>query len=639
MSALRQPGCTASFVSPNGLIMTNHHCARGCIVTATREGEDLLSNGFYAARREDERSCGPGMYVDQLLGITDVTDSVNAAVPARATPSQAADARTEAIRGLETQCRGGAADVACQVVTMYRGGQYKLYRFRRYADLRLVFAPEDVITFFGGDPDNFTYPRHDLDMSFYRAYVNNQPAQVEHYYRWSRGSQEGDLVFVVGNPGSTGRLMTMAQLEFVRDVQYPATLAALARQIAVLHEVSRADAGLASALRNQIFGLENSQKAIRGYQSGLLDMNLMNQKRAWEQEFRNRVAADAESRGLYGTAWQNVQQIRARMRALDTHRRFYGFGAYGTRLLNYAGTIVRITIEDAKPDSARLPQYRQANRANMERMLLDTSAAGAVDTLLETRMLTAYLTAMQAELSATDPVLRAALMGMTPENAARQMVQGSVIRTGIQRRIMVRGGAVVQDASTDPFLRLAKIIDPLQRDIDRQWTDQVNQEAQQNERIARALLAVYGNSVAPDATFSLRISDGDIRSYPYNGTMAQPFTTFYGLFDRSFGFGGRAPWQLPPRWIARRDSINLATPFNAISTNDIIGGNSGSPVINRDGEIVGLIFDGNIESLPGNFLYTEAVNRSVWVDSRGIIEALRHVYGAGAMADELTGGR
>jgi len=639
MSALRQPGCTASFVSPNGLIMTNHHCARQCIVTATREGEDLLSNGFYAARREDERSCGPGMYVDQLLDITDVTDSVNAAVPARATSSQAADARDQAISGLQTRCRGGAADIACQVVTMYRGGQYKLYRFHRYTDLRLVFAPEDEITFFGGDPDNFTYPRHDLDMSFYRAYVNDQPAQVEHYFRWSHGSQEGDLVFVVGNPGSTGRLMTMAQLEYVRDVQYPAALASLARQITVLHEVARTDTALASSLRNTIFYMENSQKAIRGYQSGLLDMNLMNTKRAWEQEFRNRVNADAQSRRLYGTAWQTIQQIRARARTLDTRRRYYSFGAYGSRLLNYAGGIVRITVEDAKPDSARLPQYRQAARANFERFLLDTSAAGTVDTLLETRLLTAYLTAMQSELPATDPVLRAALMGMTPEAAARQMVQGSVIRTGIQRRIMVRGGAVVQDASTDPFLRLAKIIDPLQRDIDRQWTDLMNQESQQNERVARALLAVFGSSVSPDATFSLRISDGEVRTYPYNGTIAQPYTTFYGLFDRSAGFGGRAPWQLPQRWIAHRDSLNLATPLDAISTNDIIGGNSGSPVINRDGEVVGLIFDGNIESLPGNFLYTEATNRSVWVDSRGIIEALRHVYGAGAMADELTGGR
>jgi hypothetical protein len=639
MSALRQPGCTASFVSADGLIMTNHHCARGCIVTATRQGEDLLGNGFYAARREDERSCGPNMYVDQLMGITDVTDSVNAAVPAGATPTRAADARAEAIRGLEGRCRAGAASTVCQVVTMYRGGQYKLYRFRRYTDIRLVFAPEDIITFFGGDPDNFTYPRHDLDMSFYRAYENDQPVRAEHFYRWSRGSQEGDLVFVVGNPGSTGRLNTIAQLEFLRDVQYPATLAAFARQIAVLHEVARLDPALGSTLRNQIFGLENSQKATTGYQSGLLDMNLMNRKRAWEQDFRNRVNADPESRRLYGTAWQQIQQVRGRMRALDTRRRYYGFGAYGTRLLNYAGAIVRIPVEDAKPDSARLPQYRQANRANLERALLDTSAAGTVDTLLETRMLTAYLTAMQSELPATDPVLRAALMGMTPEAAARQMVQSSVIRTGIQRRIMVRGGAVVQDASTDPFIRLAKVIDPLQRDIDRQWTELVNQEAQHDERIARALLAVFGSSVAPDATFSLRISDGEVRTYPYNGTIAQPYTTYYGLFDRSFGFGGRAPWQLPQRWIARRDSLNLATPYNAISTNDIIGGNSGSPVLNRDGEIVGLIFDGNIESLPGRFLFLEASNRSVWVDSRGIIEALRRVYGAGALADELTGGR
>ncbi len=635
-STLRQPGCTASFVSADGLIMTNHHCARSCIVTATQPGEDLLANGFYARRREDERSCGPNMYVDQLLAITDVTADVNAAVPAGATPSAASAARAGAITGIETRCRAGAADVACQVVTMYRGGQYKLYRFRRYSDLRLVFAPEDVITFFGGDPDNFTYPRHDLDMSFYRAYANDQPVHPSDYFRWSQGSQENDLVFVVGNPGSTGRLNTMAQLEFLRDVQYPTTLAAFARQIAVLHEVTRTDAELASAMRNQIFGLENSQKAITGYQSGLLDPTLMNRKRAWEQEFRNRVNADAASRRDYGSAWQEVQQIRGRMRTLDTRRRYYSFSAYGTRLLNYAGMIVRIAAEDAKGDADRLPPYRQQNRANLERFLY---AAAPVHAVLETRMLTAYLTALQAELPANDPVRRAALGDQTPEAAAQRMVQASAILSADQRRALVAGGAAALASADDPFIRLAKVIDPLQRDIDRQWTELTNQEAQQDERIARALLAVYGNAVAPDATFSLRISDGEVRTYPYNGTLAQPYTTFYGLFDRSAGFGGRSPWQLPPRWVARRDSLRLATPFNAISTNDIIGGNSGSPVINRDGEIVGLIFDGNIESLPGRFLFTEAANRSVWVDARGIIEALRRVYDAGALADEMTGGR
>jgi peptidase S46-like protein len=633
MSALRQPGCTASFVSSDGLIMTNHHCARSCIVNATHEGEDLLTNGFYAARREDERACGQGMYVDQLLAISDVTDSVNAAVPAGAAATAAADARASAMAGIEQRCKGGAADIVCQVVTQYRGGQYKLYRFRRYSDLRLVFAPEDSMAFFGGDPDNFTYPRHDLDISIYRAYANNQPLHPEHYFRWSRGSHEGDLVFVVGNPGSTGRLNTMAQLEYLRDVQYPAQIDQLTRQIAVLQQISDADPARGAALRNSLFGAQNSLKAITGYQSGLLDPQLMQRKRDWEQGFRNRVTADAGMRRQYGDAWAGTQQIRARMRQLDLRRRYYAFGAYGTRLLTYAAQLVRLPVESAKPDSTRLPAYRDANRPVLERSLY---SATPVDTMFETRMLAAYFTAMARELPATDPVLRAALAGRSPEDAARQMVQASQILTPEQRRAFLQAGVGAPPA--DPFIRLAMVIDPLQRDIDRQWTEYANQEAQNDEKIARALLAVFGSAVAPDATFNLRISDGEVRSYPYNGTMAQPYTTLFGLYDRNAGFGGRAPWSLPQRWIARRDSVNLSTPLDAISTNDIIGGNSGSPVINRDGEIVGLIFDGNMESLPGRFLFTEARNRSVWVDSRGIVEALRGIYGARALSDELTGG-
>jgi hypothetical protein len=636
MSALRQPGCTASFVSPDGLVMTNHHCARQCIVTATRPGEDLLTNGFYAARREDERSCGANFYVESLLSITDVTDSVTAAV-GTATGTPAAELRAAVQQRLETACRGGEAGIVCQLVPMYRGGQYKLYRFRRYTDIRLVFAPEDSIAFFGGDPDNFVFPRHDLDMSFYRAYVNNQPARIEHYFRWSRGAQEGDLVFVISNPGTTNRLNPISYLEFLRDVQLPASLADYRRRLSVYHEYGRVAPARAAAFRNDAFSIENDQKRSIVYLESLRDPEMMARKQAQEQELRNRVQADPALRRQYGTAWTDIAAVRRQMAPLDVRRRYYGFGAYGTRLLNYASMIVRSAVEGAKPDSARLPVYRQSNRANFERILFDTTTA--VDTDFETRMLTAYLTAMQAELPANDPVLRAALMGMSPEDAARQMVQGSVVVTGIQRRVLTLAGAPVIDASTDPFIRLAKIIDPLQRDIDRQWTELLNREVPANERIARAMLAVYGTSVAPDANFTLRISDGVVATYPYNGTLAQPFTTFYGLYDRSYGFGGRVPFNLPMRWQMRRDSLNLSTPFNAISTNDLIGGSSGSPVINRDGEIVGLIFDGNMESLPWRFLFSEASGRAVWLDSRGIIEALRRVYGAGAMADELTGGR
>jgi len=635
LAALRQPGCTASFVSGDGLIMTNHHCARACIESATRQGEDLLGNGFYARARTDERAC-QGYWIDQLLSISDVTDSVNAAVPAGAAAGRAAELRAEAIRTLERGCGAGAPDLNCQVVSMYRGGQYKLYRFRRFSDLRLVFAPEDKMAFFGGDPDNFTFPRHDADMSFYRAYVNGEPAHTE-YFRWSRnGSQEGDLVFVVGNPGSTGRLNTMAQLEYLRDTQYPAQLAAYARQIAVYHAISEADAVRGNALRNTLFGLENSQKAVTGYQSGLLDVQLMNRKRDWEQNFRNRVNADAGLRRQYGDAWTGIQTARRQMAALDVRRRYYAFSGFGTRLLGYAATLVRLGPESARPDSLRLPAFRTANRAGLERALY---AATPIDTTVETGLLTAYLQSMAAELPARDPVLSAALAGRSPEDAARAMVRASVIVTAEQRRALATGNAAAVTSSADPFVRLARVMDPLERDVQRQWAALVSQEAQNDERVARALLAVFGNGVAPDATFSLRISDGEVRRYPYNGTLAQPYTTLYGLFDRSFGFAGRAPWSLPPRWLAHRDSLALATPLNAVSTNDIIGGNSGSPVISRDGEIVGLIFDGNIESLPLRFLFSEARGRSVWVDSRGILEILRHVYDAGTLADELAGSR
>ena len=635
LSAARLPGCTASFVSADGLVMTNHHCARGCVDAVTRQGEDFLTNGFYAKTRAEERAC-PNNYVDQLLEITDVTQQVSSAIPAGAPADRAADLRNEAMRGIERTCRGTATDLNCQVIAMYAGGQYKLYKFRRYTDVRLVMAVEASTAFFGGDPDNFTYPRYDVDMSFLRVYVNGQPAHMDHFYRWSaNGSSDGDLVFVVGNPGSTGRLNTMAQLEYLRDTQYPASMDQLHRQIAVYHQLSDLSPARAAANRNQIFGLENSQKAITGYQSGLLDDSLMNHKRAWERDFRARVNANADLRARYGAAWDNVTRIRREMATLDVRRRFYAFGAFGTSLVNYAGTISRYAAEMAKPDSARLMPFRDAMRPRMELRLYGNTP---VDTTAEIHLLTAYLTAMARELPATDPVRRQALGTRTPEEAARAMVQASQILTGDQRRALVQGGATAVAASTDPFVALARVIDPLERPIATRWTQLVNEETSNNELIARALLAVFGNTVAPDATFSLRISDGEVRGYPYNGTVAQPYTTLYGMFDRSVGMGGREPFALTPKWLAARDRLDLATPLDAVSTNDIIGGNSGSPVINRDAEVVGLIFDGNIESLPSRFLFTERVNRSVWVDSRAIIESLRRVYGAEALANEMTRG-
>jgi hypothetical protein len=633
LSSVRIPGCTASFVSPDGLIMSNHHCARACADAVTQPGEDFLANGFYAASRAEERSC-PNFTVDQLVEISDVTGDVNAAVPAGADAGRAAAARASRIEAIEQHCEQSTAGAHCEVITMYRGGQYKLYRFHRWTDAKLVFVPETQAASFGGDPDNFTYPRHDMDVSFFRLYENGQPLKTDQYYRWSaNGSKEGDLVFVVGNPGNTSRLMTIAQLEYLRDVQYPAALTTLNSMVSVFQHLATLSPERARAAENTIFYLQNSQKAYNGYLAGLLDVQLLNRKRAWERDFRARVNADPRLKQLYGPAWDNLAHIKSEQRRLAVRHQYYSFGAYRSRLLNMAGALVRFPVESAKPDSARISGYRDANRQYLERMLFSPQP---IDTAQEIGLLAAYFGSMARELPATDPVRRAALGGRSPEDAARAMVAGTSIATAEQRRAMFQGGAAAVAASTDPFIRLARVIDPLARPVAREWDALANEESKNDELVARALLAVFGNTVAPDATFSLRISDGEVARYPYNGTFAQPYTTFYGLYDRAFGFAQQPPWNLAPRWLAAKDRVNLATPLNGVSTNDITGGNSGSPLINRDGEIVGLIFDGNIEQLPLDFIFLEATGRSVWVDSRGIIEALRHVYDAGALADELT---
>ncbi len=634
LSSLRYGnGCTASFVSGDGLVMTNHHCARACIESSTRSGEDFLTHGFYAARREDERAC-QGLFLDQLQDITDVTERVGAATRPGADPKAAGAERARLIKTIEEECGKTEPDAACQVVSLYRGGQYKLYRFHRYKDIRLVFAPEGQIAFFGGDPDNFTFPRWNLDMSFVRAYLDGKPAATPHHFGWSRnGTREGDLTFVIGNPGSTGRLNTMSQLEFLRDVQYPAQLDALHRQIEAYKAAGALDEARAKSLRNTIFGLENNQKAVQGYQAGLLDPRLMARKRDWEKEFRARVAADPALRAKYGRAWLALSEIQARRKLIDVRRRYHASGgSYGLRSLPFVLTTIRYPVEMAKPDSLRLPQFKESNKAATERVLFGGTP---LDLEQEKIVLTAWLTAMRRELPAGDPVITAALAGRTPEDAARGLLEGTALTTGDARKALADGGSAAVAASKDPLVQLARVIDPLERQLTREVNDLGDRENQANELVARALLAVYGNSIAPDATFSLRISDGEVRRYPMNGTVAPPYTTFGGLYERAAAFGEQPPFDLPSRWKERRDSLSVDTPFNGASTNDIIGGNSGSPVINRDAEVVGLIFDGNIEMLPNRFLFTERVARSVWVDSRAIVHALRRIYDAQGLADEL----
>lgn len=632
LASIRIPGCSASFVSANGLVMTNHHCGRECTASSGTRDSNYIETGFAAASAADEKRC-PAMWADQLQSIEDVTARIQSAVTAKTSAQQVLQ-RSAEIDRIQKACATDAATV-CEVVTFYQGGRYSLYKYHRWTDIRLVMAPEGDIAFYGGDPDNFTYPRYDLDLTLLRVYENGQPLKPRDFLKWSaNGASDGELVFVTGNPGSTGRLLTLAQMEYLRDVDYPNRLAGYERLLKTYHALSNASPDAARAYQNTIFSLENSKKAVTGYRVGLLDSSIMAQKRAFERDFRRRIDADPALKLKYGGTWDAIATAEQEMKTLGTKSLWPSFGG-GSNLLNWAGMIVRLPSQSALPDSMRLAAYR----GNAPQQLRQTIANGNVDTTFERMALAATLAAWKKSLPATDPVLQAALAygKGNPDSAAAAIISQTSLTSAETRRSLVNASAASLAVSKDPLIRLARMIEPVNRRVVERSAKLDATISANAALIGQAIYAAYGTSLPPDATFTLRITDGVVAGFPYNGTIAPYKTTFYGMYDRWASFDDKPPFKLPQRWVDGKDKLDLSTPINFTSTNDIIGGNSGSPVINRYGEVVGLIFDGNIESLPNRFIFTDQVARSVSVHSRGIIEALRKLYNGQRIADELEG--
>ncbi len=635
LGALRIPNCSASFVSRHGLVMTNHHCARESITQVSQPGESLLDNGFYARSLAGERPVEE-FYADQLIDIVDVSAEMDSALGGITDEAQLAQAREEATAEISYQIAerygGEEAGVLVETTALWNGARHSAYVFRRYEDLRLVMAPHGKVAFFGGDPDNFTYPRYDLDMSFYRVYdEEGEPLQTDYYFRWSQtGVDDGDAVFVIGNPGGTNRLQTIAQLEYRRDVQEKTVIDFTDSRAAALQAYydEHPDIGEELDLRNAIFSLQNSRKAYEGMWGGLHDPVTIAKRRDSERHFREAIEADSALNARYGgllDRMASIQEQKAEWQAELSAFVALGNPDYESTLLVRAlnGFIYLIQRQRGVPEES-LSDLKD------ELLSLDDQPLE-----LQLALLTARLNDFQQYLGATSPTAVSVLQGRTPVEAAESLLAQSILIDSASTAAALDEGTLTLE---DPALQMVGAF--IQRFANFQVTQGGLDEQEQAVAIelGRARFEVYGTTFPPDATFSLRIADGVVRGYEYNGTIAPYYTTFYGMYDRYYSFGPGSDWDLPEHWLSPPETFDFSTPLNFVLTADIIGGNSGSPVINSDLEAVGLIFDGNIESLPGDYIYDPETNRAVAVDVRGILEALDDVYDADRLVLELTAG-
>ncbi len=637
MSAVRfNNGGSGSFVSQDGLVLTNYHIVEDFVGELSTPQKDYAKQGFAARTRAEEMKI-PSLELNVLMSVEDVTGKVNAAVKTGMADSDAFTARRAAMSGIEADSLK-ATGLRSDVVTLYQGGQYNLYRYKKYTDVRMVFVPEFQAAFFGGDPDNFNFPRFNIDMALVRAYENDKPVKVENYLKWSeKGVKENDLVFVVGHPGSTSRLNTVAHLESSRDVSIPLITRMLERREAMLKKYMTMGDEQTRLAQNELNSIQNSLKVYRGQIAGLQDKTFIERKRQSEATLRKSISADAKRQKEYGDAWDAIAKAHQGMASYAKERRFVDLAAgFNTTLFGTARTLVRLATESAKANAERLPEYTDARRASLELGLYSTAP---IHTDFEKLKLADSLAFMVEVFGANDPLVKRVLNDKTPEARAAELIDGTKLNDPAFRKQLATGGVKAIDESTDPMIMLARSIDQEARDIRKRYESEViGVERTGYSKIARALFETEGTKLYPDATFTLRLSYGAVKGYMENGKKVEPFTTFGGLYERSTKFNAKFPYNLPPRWMDKKSAVDLKTQYNFVSNNDIIGGNSGSPTINKEGELVGLIFDGNIQSLVGNFYYDESVNRAISVDSRGMLEILRKVFDAKEIADELTKG-
>jgi hypothetical protein len=629
-------GCSASFVSPDGLVMTNHHCARGCVDAVANEGEDFLVDGFKAKSRSEERVC-PNLFLDQLIEIDDITDRVHGVAQAGMTDEEISEAQASLSDELTAQCEADSG-LECQVVNLFHGGQYKMYKFRRFQPVKLVFAPELQAGFFGGDPDNFVYPRYNLDISFVRAYEadGTTPASTPHYFEWDPdGAAEGELVFVTGNPGSTARQITLSQYMYEREIWHPMILDFFDQRLEILHEIQRTDPERGRAMQNMIFGYENTQKLYRGELKGLRSTDLTAKKIRWEEDFKAAVAADPALMTEYGDVWDNIAKIQTQkaMLAPTVYMNNPGFLGASQHLAT-AGMLQQYVTEMAKPAGERSAQF-QGEAAQQMQGQLEGASGFPMDQSVG--MLAGRLMLAEKWLPADAPINGVVRPGESYEAAATRLINSSRIADPAFRAEIMAGGPEAIAAANDPLLDLVVEMREAQAAALPAWSAANAAEEVQNERFAKALFAVYGTDLPPDATFTLRITDGVVERYRYNETFAPAQTSIYGFYARATEFNNEMPWTMPDSWWAAQDRVDMSVPINFVSTNDITGGNSGSPVIDRDARLVGIAFDGNPESLPNEFFFAAENGRTVSVHSAGIIEALESVYEMDALVREILG--